>query len=89
MKPAFMSAVDAARNGNPLSFARVRAICVLPVPGGPYNKAPLGSGNPCLRNASECCSDSHTPFNASSVSFARIKVSHRAFGSTASLPDFV
>mmetsp|Transcript_15105 Transcript_15105/g.35942 ORF Transcript_15105/g.35942 Transcript_15105/m.35942 type:complete len:279 (+) Transcript_15105:657-1493(+) len=41
---------DAHRKGVPASLATARASCVLPVPGGPTSRTPLGSFAPSLAN---------------------------------------
>lgn len=42
---------EAKRNGTPASPATARASIVLPVPGGPVSKTPLGSFPPRVPNA--------------------------------------
>ncbi len=88
-KPAFMSAVVAAMKGSPLSFANVRAICVFPVPGGPYNSAPFGTSNPCALNSSVLRNDVQSVCSLSRMSAESTRESHRAPSSTDSLLAFV
>lgn len=44
----------------PVSLATARAMSVLPVPGGPYNKIPLGGFTPIALNKLGCLSGSST-----------------------------